>query len=162
MPGAYMRTSPTSRFPTRLCSLSHSFFFFNDTATTEIYTLSLHDALPISPLAGKYTFEHADLSVFNSIAGILNSTGQFEGTLDTIRAWGQASVADFRLKAAGNPVPLITSFEVRVDGTNGNTILSPVNATLGSTHFTTSGAVIKREKRARRTISLDVSMPDGD
>src|SRR3712207_8582743 len=26
-------------------------FFFNDTATTEIYTLSLHDALPISPLA---------------------------------------------------------------------------------------------------------------
>src|SRR5256885_16649367 len=26
------------------------FFFFNDTATTEIYTLSLHDALPISVL----------------------------------------------------------------------------------------------------------------
>src|SRR2546430_11003506 len=26
----------------------HFFFFFNDTATTEIYTLSLHDALPIS------------------------------------------------------------------------------------------------------------------
>src|SRR6267143_7293237 len=26
------------------------FFFFNDTATTEIYTLSLHDALPISAL----------------------------------------------------------------------------------------------------------------
>src|SRR5256885_10852189 len=31
------------------CDLSHRFlfFFFNDTATTEIYTLSLHDALPI-------------------------------------------------------------------------------------------------------------------
>src|SRR2546426_3476082 len=28
----------------------HLFFFFNDTATTEIYTLSLHDALPISLL----------------------------------------------------------------------------------------------------------------
>ena len=27
------------------------FFFFNDTATTEIYTLSLHDALPISSAA---------------------------------------------------------------------------------------------------------------
>src|SRR3712207_7993788 len=26
------------------------FFFFNDTATTEIYTLSLHDALPILPV----------------------------------------------------------------------------------------------------------------
>src|SRR3712207_9142907 len=29
-------------------SLKRCFFFFNDTATTEIYTLSLHDALPIS------------------------------------------------------------------------------------------------------------------
>src|SRR5437762_13448668 len=28
--------------------LTFSFFFFNDPATTEIYTLSLHDALPIS------------------------------------------------------------------------------------------------------------------
>src|SRR3712207_7946087 len=28
------------------------FFFFNDTATTEIYTLSLHDALPIYPSTG--------------------------------------------------------------------------------------------------------------
>src|SRR2546426_12624401 len=31
-----------------LSSPFSSFFFFNDTATTEIYTLSLHDALPIS------------------------------------------------------------------------------------------------------------------
>src|SRR5947208_16313419 len=30
-----------------LISLIFYFFFFNDTATTEIYTLSLHDALPI-------------------------------------------------------------------------------------------------------------------
>src|SRR2546429_2229845 len=30
-----------------------SFFFFNDTATTEIYTLSLHDALPISSASGR-------------------------------------------------------------------------------------------------------------
>src|SRR2546422_10166659 len=31
-------------------SLLSLFFFFNDTATTEIYTLSLHDALPICEL----------------------------------------------------------------------------------------------------------------
>src|SRR6266850_6480090 len=30
-----------------MCHRSFFFFFFNDTATTEIYTLSLHDALPI-------------------------------------------------------------------------------------------------------------------
>src|ERR1043165_9684949 len=30
------------------CLIQYHFFFFNDTATTEIYTLSLHDALPIA------------------------------------------------------------------------------------------------------------------
>src|SRR3712207_8569493 len=30
--------------------MTYTFFFFNDTATTEIYTLSLHDALPICRL----------------------------------------------------------------------------------------------------------------
>src|SRR3712207_8656338 len=33
-------------------------FFFNDTATTEIYTLSLHDALPIYPLLGRQRVQH--------------------------------------------------------------------------------------------------------
>src|SRR5260370_18772035 len=33
-------------------------FFFNDTATTEIYTLSLHDALPIFPSVVKVTETH--------------------------------------------------------------------------------------------------------
>src|SRR6218665_2901585 len=33
-------------------TISYTHFFFNDTATTEIYTLSLHDALPI---CNKYT-----------------------------------------------------------------------------------------------------------
>src|SRR5258708_29896373 len=42
------------------------FFFFNDTATTEIYTLSLHDALPISRLSA---LEHKELEVPAIIAG---------------------------------------------------------------------------------------------
>src|SRR5258708_38348650 len=36
----------------RLTPSFSTFFFFNDTATTEIYTLSLHDALPICILYG--------------------------------------------------------------------------------------------------------------
>src|SRR5688572_31249985 len=36
-------------------SFAFFFFFFNDTATTEIYTLSLHDALPTSPSAPRST-----------------------------------------------------------------------------------------------------------
>src|SRR2546427_9437079 len=45
-----MRNGRASRFSGAICRLTvSSFFFFNDTATTEIYTLSLHDALPIFP-----------------------------------------------------------------------------------------------------------------
>src|SRR3712207_7412608 len=44
------------------------FFFFNDTATTEIYTLSLHDALPIWPLVG-YA-----MIVFATALGGVNAT----------------------------------------------------------------------------------------
>src|SRR5258708_37549420 len=40
-------------FYTLVTSMLSMFFFFNDTATTEIYTLSLHDALPISAWAGE-------------------------------------------------------------------------------------------------------------
>src|SRR5688572_33252454 len=36
------------------------FFFFNDTATTEIYTLSLHDALPISASIARLDREYPD------------------------------------------------------------------------------------------------------
>jgi len=115
-----------------------------------------------TPLSGNYTFEKADLGVFAGIAGILTSTGQFRGTLDSIHARGQASVPDFRLKMSGNPVPLVTQFEVLIDGTNGNTILQQVRATLGTTEFTTSGGVIKHERDPQRTISLDVSVPQGD
>jgi len=115
-----------------------------------------------TPLGGDYTFEKADLGVFAGIAGILNSTGRFEGTLSAVHARGQASVPDFQLKMSGNPVPLSTRFEVLVDGTNGNTILKPVIARLGATDFTTSGGVIKHEGHRRRGVSLDVSMPKGN
>src|SRR2546430_3489527 len=46
----------TNRYSARFC-----FFFFNDTATTEIYTLSLHDALPISWETCWSEREHAQL-----------------------------------------------------------------------------------------------------
>src|SRR2546430_3173052 len=44
-----------------LSSPGFFFFFFNDTATTEIYTLSLHDALPIfngTPVSAAYWFDN--------------------------------------------------------------------------------------------------------
>src|SRR3712207_8257297 len=46
-----------------LCRHLHFVFFFNDTATTEIYTLSLHDALPIFDTS-RHIDQHNPISVF--------------------------------------------------------------------------------------------------
>src|SRR5260221_11401611 len=53
-------------------------FFFNDTATTEIYTLSLHDALPISITNGAnlLTFANAGAASVSDVIG--NGTGRSE------------------------------------------------------------------------------------
>ena len=115
-----------------------------------------------SPLKGSYTFKNADLSVFPAIGGMLESSGQFEGTLSAVNVRGEANVPDFRLKQSGNHVALRTRFEVRVDGTNGDTILKPVTGAIGSTTFTTSGGIIRREHGLPRTVSLNVSIPSGN
>ena len=48
-----------------LSSIFSIFFFFNDTATTEIYTLSLHDALPIFEMVNLLIKNKADINVKN-------------------------------------------------------------------------------------------------
>src|ERR1035441_879481 len=54
-----------------------SFFFFNDTATTEIYTLSLHDALPIYHLATEYSSDtHQPCSEKTQSSGFRDSDGR--------------------------------------------------------------------------------------
>ena len=115
-----------------------------------------------TPLAGSYTYDHADLGVFNGIAGILTSTGKFDGTLGAVHATGECTVPDFRLKMTGHPVPVWAHFDALVDGTNGNTTLQPVHALLGHTAFITSGTVIRHGDDKQRSIDLKLNMPNGD
>ena len=95
-----------------------------------------------TPLAGTYRFEHADLSVFKGIAGILSSTGKYQGVLRDMTVDGQTDTPDFRLTHFGTALPLHTEFHATVDGTNGDTWLQPVDATLGRSHFTAEGQIV--------------------
>jgi hypothetical protein len=107
-----------------------------------------------SPLDGSYTFRKADLGVFRGIAGTLQSTGKFQGRLNQIIVDGQAIVPDFRLSAVRNIVPLHTKFHAIVDGTNGDTVLQPVNARLGKSDIWVQGSVERRPGESGKTVAL--------
>jgi hypothetical protein len=113
-----------------------------------------------TPISGEYTFRDADLGVFKSIAGILNSTGTFDGVLGRIAVHGETRAPKFRL-AGGNPVPLTTKFESIVDGTSGDTFLQPVRATLGSSTMEARGRIVRPKGVKARSILLNVTLPKG-
>ena len=103
-----------------------------------------------SPVTGDYQFEHADLGGFKGIAGILSSTGHYEGTLRDIVVDGETDTPDFRLTHFGTALPLHTNFHARVDGTNGDTWLEPVEATLGQLALLDAGTDCARGSRSGR------------
>jgi hypothetical protein len=96
-----------------------------------------------SPVSGKYQFAHADLGTFNGIAGTLSSTGTYEGVLRQMTVAGDADVPNFKLTGFGNEMPLHAKFHARVNATDGDTWLEPVDAILGRSHFTTQGKVVR-------------------
>ena len=99
--------------------------------------------LGATPLAGDYQFDHANLGDFKEIAGFLSSTGHFEGTLRDLVVDGETDTPDFRLEPFDNPLALHTKFHAKVDGTNGDTWLEPVDATLAHSHFTAQGQIVR-------------------
>lgn len=113
-----------------------------------------------SPVSGDYVFANADLSDFKGIGGILYSEGRFGGVLERIEVSGFTETPDFVLTSAGNPVSLKTEFEAIVDGTNGNTLLTPVAATLGGSRFRTEGGVTRLPGEKGKTVCVDAESED--
>ena len=78
------------------------FFFFNDTATTEIYTLSLHDALPISgndialKVIGKPLGNTVLLGAYAAATGEI----KLEGLNQAIKKRFSGKIADLNIEAA--------------------------------------------------------------
>ena len=113
-----------------------------------------------STVTGHYTFDHADLNTIKGIGGILSSVGDFTGQLNNIVVDGTTETPDFSLDTANHAMPLHTKFHAIVDGTSGDTYLQPVDARLGESDFTCSGAVINVKGKGH-IIDLDVTVPNG-
>jgi hypothetical protein len=112
-------------------------------------------------LTGRYTFENVDLATVKGIGGTLTSAGTFTGRLDRIEVAGETKTPDFRVKAAGNPVPLRTKFQAVVDGTDGDTYLNNVDATFLNTSLNAKGAVVGQKGVKGRTVQVHVKITDG-
>ena len=62
-----------------------------------------------SAIRGDYTFKHADLSVFNGIAGMLDSKGHYLGTLRDIQVDGETDTPDFQLSRFGHTIAVVVA-----------------------------------------------------
>ena len=112
-------------------------------------------------LNGNYTFENADLSVFKGISGMLSSKGHFDGDLQTIHAQGTTDTPDFTLRSGGHPVHLTTDYESVIDGTNGETLLQPVNAHFRNTYIVCKGGVVQTPGKPGKTVNLIGTVQNG-
>jgi hypothetical protein len=92
---------------------------------------------------GSYSFTNADLGTLRGIGGILSSTGNYGGTLGRIEVDGETDTPDFQIAVSGHRVPLHTEFHAIVDGTDGDTYLDPVKATVLHSSFTASGKIVR-------------------
>jgi hypothetical protein len=113
------------------------------------------------PLSADFTFEDADLSTINGIAGRVDAKGSFSGILTSISVSGSATVRDFSLDLGGHPAQLTSSFDTLVDGTDGTTILKRVDAVLGRTTMHVTGAIENRPGPGRHDVELDVAIKNG-
>lgn len=114
-----------------------------------------------TPVDGDYRFEDADLGVFKGIEGTLASNGHYGGVLQHIIVDGVTDTPDFAVKEAGAPVDLKTKFHAIVDGTDGDTLLSPVDASFLSTELICKGGVYGKKEQPGKTIALDVTTRRG-
>jgi hypothetical protein len=114
------------------------------------------DAPSLTPLQGEYAFK-ADLGTIKGIAGALDSTGSFAGVLERIEARGSTTTPDFSLPSLrAGALPLETTYDAVIDGTSGDVFLRAVDARLGASAFTTSGAIVGVEGVNGKHVTLDV------
>jgi hypothetical protein len=111
-----------------------------------------------TPLDGSFTFDNADLSVFNGISGILSSKGTFGGKLDRIEVHGDTLTPDFTLTDVGHPIPLRAKYDTIVDGTNGDTFLERIDGSWRNTALVAKGSVVDLPGVQGRQVDLDVAI----
>jgi AsmA-like protein len=114
-----------------------------------------------TPASGEYSFDRADLSVFNGIAGVLSSKGKFAGSLGKLDVEGGADIPNFEVVRSGHALPLRTRFGLAVDATNGDVAINNLTAVRGRTNIAVTGSVAHRGDLQGKFTSLDFTVREG-
>jgi hypothetical protein len=112
-------------------------------------------------VSGVYTLDHADLGVFDDIAGLLSSTGQFSDALGHLQASGKVSVPDFSVKRSEHTEPLSAEYQAVVNGWNGDVVLNKVDAAFLETLVIGSGTIAHQHGHPGKLTSLDLTVQKG-
>jgi AsmA-like C-terminal region len=119
------------------------------------------DAPGSTPVSGSYTFDDANLGVFEGIGGTLSSHGKFNGTLEHIESDGGADVPNFHVSSSAHIVDLTTEFQAAVDATNGDTQFLNVRSHFQRTTVLSSGGVTGQPGQPGKAVALEMTVKDG-
>jgi hypothetical protein len=108
-------------------------------------------------VSGIYKFTDADLGPLPGIGGVLSSNGNYRGQLNEIEVAGETDTPNFSLDPIGHAVPLHTEFSATVNGTDGDTYLHPVRATLLQSLIVANGSVLRTPTKGGHLITLTVT-----
>jgi AsmA-like C-terminal region len=114
-----------------------------------------------TPISGEYTFDQADLGVYEGIAGMLASKGKFGGLLKHIDIAGTTDVPNFEVKSGGHKVELGTQYSAFVDAIHGDTLLKHVDAHFGRTHLVVEGSIAGTKGSKGKSARLDLTERQG-
>jgi AsmA-like C-terminal region len=114
-----------------------------------------------TPLSGSYAFERANLSVFDGIAGLLSSKGDFRGTLGHITSQGTIEVPNFSVTRSRHSVHVHSRYEVVVNGMEGDVSLKRIEASFLRTVVTVNGNIAGKPGAHGKFTSLDLGVQEG-
>jgi AsmA-like C-terminal region len=110
-----------------------------------------------TPVSGEYTFDRADLGVYEGIAGTLASKGKFSGTLKHIDISGHIDIPDFEVRSTGHEVHLTADYTAYVDARHGDTYLQRVDAQFRKTRVLAEGSVAGMQGRKGKTALIQLT-----
>jgi hypothetical protein len=112
-------------------------------------------------IKGEYSFRHADLSVFEGLAGMLSSDDSFQGILKHIEARGTVDIPDFMVKHSQHAVHVSGEFHALINGTNGDVALDRVSAAFLHTNVLAKADISGHAGQEGKTANVDLSVRDG-